>query len=236
MRMSSVIVIIACFCMGVAAFIMPLVDASMESTITLVVSSTTLMLIGLTRYAFELGYLSFRDKTVMTTTRRSIVHTQEPVSATPRLDFNRQPINTRQQDLFLLAKNHYHVEGLSQAEAARILVGIHNLNVPLETPWQSAATCTVHDLVGSVLKLEGERLNRFLLDMGPSVLDGMLGTGSKFDKPGGYHRVLIDQVLVEVARLKVIEDERWLLDFERPKADPVIHQLLKDHVANQGGA
>lgn len=139
--------------------------------------------------------------------------------------------NTRQQDLFLVSKLQYSFNGLTRAEAARLVVGVHNLHDPDTMSWESAAICTVNDLVGSVLKMEGDRINRFLLDMGPSILDGMLGAGDKFSQPGGYYRVLIDHVLTEACRVQVINDGVWLMDFAKPEVDPFILQYLQLHAS-----
>ena len=150
-------------------------------------------------------------------------------TVTSQFDHAHRPVNTRQQDLFLVSKLHYSVDGLARAETARLVVGAHNLHDPDTMSWQSAAICTVHDLVGSVLKLEGDRLNRFLLDMGPSILDGMLGAGDKFAKPGGYYHVLIDHVLTEACRVQVFNDGAWVMDFAKPEVDPFILNYLQSH-------
>lgn len=154
-------------------------------------------------------------------------HTNTAAAVQVRFDHTHRPINTRQQDLFLLAKGHYDVAGLPRAEAARLVIGIHNLYEPTQMSWQSAAICTVHDLVGSVLRLEGDALNRFLIEMGPSVLDGMLGTANKFEQPGGYYRVLIENVLSEACRAKVLQEGSWLMDFPKPEVDQTIFGFLK---------
>jgi len=158
-------------------------------------------------------------------------HAEAPASGF-RPEYIHRPANTRQQDLFLLAKGHYDVKDHPRAEAARLVVGIHNLHEPATMSWQSAAICTVNDLVGGVLQLEGSALNRFLIEMGPSVLDGMLGTGNKFEQPGGYYHVLLDHVLSEVCRVQVIKGDRWLMHFPRPDVDPTILKFLQAYKAN----
>lgn len=156
----------------------------------------------------------------------------ETQTTSTTFSWSRVLTNTRQQDLFLLAKGTYDTKGrsLPVADAARLVVGMHNVYSPHDLPWDAAATCVVGDLVGSVLVLEGDKLKRFLVEMGPSILDRMLGQPERHHRDGGYFRVLIESVCSGVLIAQVRSGDEWLMPFPEPTPNDFVREYLASQV------
>lgn len=139
--------------------------------------------------------------------------------------------NTRLQDLFLLAKHQYkpapgQLDG-SLAEAARLIVGLHNLHDPTAMSWPTAAHCVASDfIVEGGLAWKPHALAKFLVDLAPSPAGALLGRGPAANHPGGFHAALIAALLCEVAMQRVFDNDRWLLPFPRPDVDPAVAAFL----------
>lgn len=139
--------------------------------------------------------------------------------------------NTRLQDLFLLAKHHYkpapgQLDG-ALADAARLIVGLHNLHDPTAMSWSTAAQCVASDfIIDGGLMWKPHALSKFLVDLAPSPAGALLGRGPDPSHPGGFHAALIAALLSEVAMQRVCENDRWLLPFPRPDVDPVVAAFL----------
>jgi hypothetical protein len=117
------------------------------------------------------------------------------------------PVNTLQQDLFLLAKNHYGNE-INRLRAAAIVVSQHQM-ISLE---HIKADCVLHWLLkefvepGLILN-NFFNLNRFLMDAGRFP-----------NKYSSYHATLVRGLLDEISMLRVWGDNgESLMPFEIPK-------------------
>lgn len=140
--------------------------------------------------------------------------------------------NDRVQDLFLLGKNHYEVPvGDRIANVARVIVGLHNLYDPAAMNFRDTAHVVVADLVESgVLQLTPHKLGAFLRALGPHPAGRLFG--ADHEQPGGYYAALIETVLTEVMRTKVIDDNsgEWAMPFPRTEPDPQVVAYLQQHL------
>lgn len=161
----------------------------------------------------------------------------KPALATPSAPPAR-PANSREQDLFLLAKQRYVVpSGMRPANAARLLVGWHNLHDPDAMSWRDAAQVCIGDLkdAGCLKGVfdDAVSLTEFLCrriapnTYGPGHVAQALGPDHS--QPGGYFAVLIQALLSEAALCRVRDGDTWLLEIEDCEPDPAFQAWLVDH-------
>lgn len=133
-------------------------------------------------------------------------------------------LNRREQDLMLLAKNHYKVpEGKRRADVARQLIGLHNLYDPTRMPWRDAAFVVAHDMIGSgLVTLSPDSLATFLVELGPHPVSLL---GPDHEQPGGYYASLIDKILEAAARVKAREGDTYLLPWQMQVDQQVVAWL-----------
>lgn len=131
-----------------------------------------------------------------------------------------------------MAKGHYPTVGIgTRAEAARLIVGIHNLHDPQQMTWQDTAYVVAGDLerAGLLAKLQGSRLCDFLIRLAPASKGSL--TGHDHSGPGGYFEALIEHLLSVASIAQVRDGDRWLLNIETAAADPAVFEYLSDQVA-----
>lgn len=140
--------------------------------------------------------------------------------------------NGREQDLMLLAKNHYKVpRGYRRADVARIIVGLHNLHDPSTMDWRDAASVVAHDLINSgLVPMTPDKMTRLMIDLGPHPLRIL---GPDLDQPGGYYAALIDKLLEAAMMVRVREGDVYLLPWEM-SADPQVIDWLESLAADEG--
>lgn len=138
-----------------------------------------------------------------------------------------RPVNSREQDLFLMAKGHYNGEtGYRRAEHARRLVAIHN-GVRLEhMRWGDALYVVLNDLAPVLMPGMTERsFCSFLMDLVPHPVSLL---GPDFAQDGGVCAVIIDRVFSEVSATQVIDDAgQWCMPFPRTEPDPAVKEALE---------
>lgn len=135
------------------------------------------------------------------------------------------PINSRVQDLFLLAKLHYQLhDAMRWSEYARRIVAIHNLYDVSRMSLKDAAHVVLSDLFPIIKKnFEDARgFTEFVMRLGHDPVCGL----NHGNHPDGFHAGLIEAVLTQVQCAKVRENEQWLMPFPQPAADPLIQALL----------
>jgi hypothetical protein len=134
--------------------------------------------------------------------------------------------NQRVQDLFLLAKHRYtHADTISQAEAARRVVGFHNLADLRQMSLRDTAWVVCHDLMPLAADVLNQRgWTDFLMALGPHPQPQLLA--SHGDHPDGYYAGLVEAVLQQLGRTRVRQDDTWLMPFEEPDVDPTVAALL----------
>lgn len=145
------------------------------------------------------------------------------------------PRNTRQQDLYLLAKGAYDCGQYAKPVNARHLVALHN-GVKLEhMRWADVAQVVIHDLVPLLsLDLTGNTLERFLIELLPGPMPML---GSNYQQEGGVAAVLVERLMSHVTCMKVVDDNReWRLPFPNPVADTTVRDALAAQVAEDAAA
>lgn len=143
--------------------------------------------------------------------------------------------NTREQDIMLLAKCHYRPRpGMQMAEAARLIVGIHNEHDPHKLPWTSAAHCVLGDLrraglLNRLLTNEHSMTEFLLRDLSPtSAFPFSSQLSPDHDQPGGYHAVLIHALINHAMTEQVREEGVWLLSVKECTPDEQITKILRE--------
>lgn len=158
--------------------------------------------------------------------------------------------NSRVQDLFLLAKNHYHPHAgpyawdnskkRDRAEDARRIVGFHNLYDIDRMSWHDAAWVVASDLLPILLTrslADPGRLVKFMVDLGPAPFKLY-----PEPHPAGYYADMIEALMSEFCNTQVQEridkslphedpyypdNYRWLMPFPRCTVDPFVFKLLR---------
>lgn len=143
-----------------------------------------------------------------------------------------QPKNTLQQDLMLLAKNHYESKTLSKVDMVRRICAFHVLSDWSYFKLRDVAHWLMKEFVEPSLILgDREKLIRFMMSHGKYQLTI---DGQPYDaKPGAtyaqhYFEMLVNDLLSEIAHMQVIKDGQWLMPFPQPEVDPYITQLLSE--------
>ena len=130
------------------------------------------------------------------------------------------PVNSRKDDLILLAKNHYRTPK-DRVEGARRVVTIHNLNSFDSIRDVDVAHVVVHDLIELLLgSLNQWQVADLLLNLGPRppIVPGY------YEHPDGFYAGLITSVLDKVAMIRVIGEKGEIL-IPLPKPDPSLVKL-----------
>jgi len=142
-----------------------------------------------------------------------------------------EPKNTLQQDLMLLAKNHYDSK-LSKVDMARRICAFHVLSDWSYFKLRDVAYWLMKEFVEPELILtDRNKLIQFMMGHGKYQLTI---TGQPYDaKPDAtyaqqYFEMLINDLLSEIAHMPVLKNDVWCLPFDKPEVDPYITQLLSE--------
>ncbi|QVD49252.1 hypothetical protein LUCX_182 [Xanthomonas phage vB_XciM_LucasX] len=129
------------------------------------------------------------------------------------------PVNTLQQDLALLCKNHYPNEHLSRVDAARVVIAFHVLHDVSRFSVEAAAHWMVKEfIVDGIVLTKRSELARFLMEFGRYAKED-----------ASYHVTLVEEIWSRVALTRAYDGERYLLPFEWVAPDPNIVTALETY-------
>lgn len=147
------------------------------------------------------------------------------------------PKNTLQQDLALVAKNHYDAPLLFKSQQARLVCAYHVLMEASHMKMKHVAGWLLKEFVepGVILK-EREQLARFMLEHGKYNVNIF---GNVDSAPPGtayiesYFDLLVEDLLAEVMRTQVYKDGEYLLSFPWAPVDPDLLNYLRQQSAKE---
>lgn len=131
-----------------------------------------------------------------------------------------EPKNTLQQDLMLLAKNHYHNGEMSKIDMAKRICAFHILADWSYFKSQDVCFWLLKEFFDAGLILETkEKITRFIMEHGKWA-----------PKDQAYYDTVIEDLLSQIAHTQARKDGVWCLPFPEPQIDPYIVELLKPAV------
>jgi hypothetical protein len=165
-----------------------------------------------------------------------------------------EPKNTLQQDLFLLAKNHYKSDTLTKLDMAKRICAFHILMERSYFKTRDLIFWLMKEFVEAELILVSrEKLTRFVLEHGKYQLS-LSGNPMPNVQPGSsspaerliasctvqgdpnvpylqtYFDILAQDLMSEINLMSVLRDGEWSMPFDKPEVDPYIQGLLETAV------
>lgn len=137
--------------------------------------------------------------------------------------------NTRQQDLFLLAKGAYHIPLDKMVEAVRHIVGWSAAITPEHVRYKDAASVLLSEFVeGNVVLLNTRQFSQFLLEIGPDPHISCLG--GNYNQDVGYYAALIESLMSKIRLTTVLKNDVWQMPFPRTEVDATMQEKLNLHL------
>lgn len=130
--------------------------------------------------------------------------------------------NTLQQDLFLLAKGHYTTHQLDRFTAIKLILGVHVI---------AAKYIRDRDII--FLLMKEFYVPGIIMKNREDVIDILMNPGSIHNhstpRPS-KDELIIHDLMDRVSVLRVFEDGKWLMPFERSEPDPNVQASLDEYL------